>query len=317
MWTRLTVAIVVGLVGVSAVEAVAQDGTPAVSTEIAAELAGLSSQDFKTREQAMRQLAARRLEVIAPLGRLASAGNTEASIRAFELLRRIYREGDSDAHEAIETELEGLMRSEDLSVVARAESAVEDAAPIRHARAIAAFRELGGIIRFQTDEERGEQLKEESRSIKYAMLNHTWKGGDDGVKYLRRIEDFRIQTEFRGAPLYVTPKCPISKEALQGLQTSLPLLPVHKRGPACLGISPYAAFGGPAGLQIASVELGSAADRAGLKVGDFILKFNGFETPDFETLVEKIGEKLPGDKVSVVIERDNTEQTVVVELRSW
>ena len=321
MWTKMTVAMVIVAIGFQAAslavtEIVAQEPTPAISAEMAAELQGLSSRDFKTREKACQQLAARKLEAIEPLTRLANDGTSEESIRAVEVLRRIYRQGNNDIHEAIETALESLTRSDNSNVVARAESAMEETAPIRHARAITSFKALGGIVRF--DEEQEQPIAEgEYRPIKYAMINHNWKGGDEGLKHLSRIEDFRAQTEIRGPVLYVTPKCPVSKEAMADVQVQLPMLAILKRGPACLGVSPVVGFGPLNGLYIQKVETGSAADRAGLQQGDRIMKFNGFDVPDFETLVDKIGEKLPGDKVPVEFVRGNTEHTVTVELRSW
>ena len=322
MWSNVNVALVMTLAGsLLAADVAGQEPTsPPVSVELAADLQGLSAADFKTRELAMRRLSDRKLAAIAPLAHLAGERATEASVRAFELLRRIYRAGDDATHEAVESVLESLLRSEDLSVVARAEAAVEEAAPIRHTRAVVAFRGLGGIIRFlEPQEALGGRAGdgETTNAIKYAMLGNDWTGGDDGLKYLRRIEDFRIQSELRGAPLYVTKKCRVSKEAVADLQGTLPHLVVQHRGPACLGISPYIPFGGQVRLQVASVEPGSAADRAGLRSGDFILKFNDFEVTDFETLVDKISDKLPGDKVPVVYERNFVENTTIVELRSW
>ena len=91
---------------------------------------------------------------------------------------------------------------------------------------------------------------------------------------------------------------------------------VQRRGPACLGVSP-AGFGGGPGLQVWVVKAKSAAARAGLQPGDILLKFDGHDTPDFETLVDKISEKQPGDKVPVVYQRDGVEEKVIVELRGW
>lgn len=320
MWMKMGVVAVIVATGfqtaLQLTRVVAQEPMPAISAELAAELKALASRDYKTREKACQQLSARKLEVIEPLTKLASNGTSEESIRAFEVLRRIYREGNKEVHEAIESAMETLITSDNFNVVARAESAVEESAPIRHVRAIAAFQELGGIVR-HLDETTQPVAKGEARPIKYAMINHNWKGGDEGLKHLKRIEDFRFQTEIRGPVLYVTPKCPVSKEALAEMQSHLPMLAILKRGPACLGISPRL-FGGPANvLIIERVEPGSAAALADLREGDCIVKFNGYEVPDFETLVDKIGEKLPGDKVPVEFIRGNTEHTVTVELRSW
>ena len=72
------------------------------------QLNALASRDYKTREKACQQLTARKLEAVEPLTKLASDGTSEESIRAFEVLRRIYREGNKDVHEAIESAMELL-----------------------------------------------------------------------------------------------------------------------------------------------------------------------------------------------------------------
>jgi S1-C subfamily serine protease len=137
------------------------------------------------------------------------------------------------------------------------------------------------------------------------------------VKFLRRIEDFRIQSEIRGPALFRIKGSNVSDDAIAELQAALPALVVQPRGPACLGVSPYSQFGGRMELQIHTVKPGSAADRAGLKVDDLLIKFNGHSVSDFETLVEKIGELQPGDKVPVEYERDGVRETATVELRGW
>ena len=65
------------------------------------------------------------------------------------------------------------------------------------------------------------------------------------------------------------------------------------------------AKGMPEGVYVALVDLGSAAEKAGIKIGDIITKLNGVRTKTFKELdVEKKLHK-PGDVISVEIYRDS------------
>ncbi len=315
------VAYVVVLIA-SAVMVAGQDSAvvepPQVPAEFVADLKALSAPEFKTRESAAHRLLARKLEAVAPLAHLAETGTAEASVRAFDLLRQLYREGDDETNEATETAFEALARSENPNVASRAEAAMDASGPTRRTKAITAFRKLGGIIRFQNDEATGKAIDESNDLIEYAMIEKSsWTGGDEGLKYLRRIEDFRTQFEFRRAGVFVIKGSNVSEQAINDLEASIPGLGVQKRGPACFGISALSGFGAQRGLLVNLVKSGSSADRAGLTQGDVILKFNGHELPDFNTLVDKIGEMQPGDKVPVVYERNGVQDTVTVDLRGW
>lgn len=291
---------------------------PPVSAEIAADLKELSATEFKAREAAVQRLLTHQLKAVAPLVHLAETGSAEASVRAFEVLRQLYRTGDDETNEATETAFELLAHSENPNVASRAEAALEAAGPVRRTKAISAFRKLGGIIRFINDDVGAAAVDEMQDAIEYAMIDKaSWKGGDEGLKYLRRIDDFRAVSEFRRAAVFVIKGCNVSEQAILDLEAAIPGLGVQRRGPACFGISAYSGFGAQRGLLVSSVKAGTAADRAGLVQGDVIIKFNGHDVPDFNALVDKISEKQPGDKVPVIYERNGMQDTVIVELRGW
>jgi len=306
-----------------AMRAFGQESTRPEATQIQAEmkadLEALSAPQFSTREAAAKRLLARRLDSVPFLTEVAQSDKIEASVRAFDLLRQLYREGDDSTNEAIEQAFENLIQNENPTVALRAEAAIEAGGPIRRAKAIAAFRKIGGVLKYHSDGTTGPAAEDEStKSISHAIIDpKSWNGGDDGLKYLRRIDDFRAPADGHRSGLIVIKGSKVSKKAIEDLQIALPSLLVQERGPAQLGVSPYSIFGGPARLQIGDVKAGSAAERAGLRVGDLLLKFNGHPVRDFETLVERISEKEPGDKVPVVYERNGTEATVIVELQGW
>ncbi len=58
---------------------------------------------------------------------------------------------------------------------------------------------------------------------------------------------------------------------------------------------------------IETVEIGSPADRAGILEGDEILKFEGRKVGGIEDLVSRISKKSPGDKVTILVKRDEEE----------
>ena len=59
-----------------------------------------------------------------------------------------------------------------------------------------------------------------------------------------------------------------------------------------------------ADAAIGFVMPGSAADKAGLKVGDVVKKFEGKAVTTYASLVMMIGKKKPGDKVTITVQRD-------------
>lgn len=71
------------------------------------------------------------------------------------------------------------------------------------------------------------------------------------------------------------------------------------------------------GALVAQVEPGSAADRAGIKPGDVILRFDGKDVPDSNTLPRMVGAVKPGAKVKVELWRNRASRTVELTLDQW
>jgi serine protease Do len=68
------------------------------------------------------------------------------------------------------------------------------------------------------------------------------------------------------------------------------------------------------GVLIPSVNKDSAADKAGIKQGDIIVKFDGKDVKEANELRRRVAMLKPGTKVDVVVLRDGKEQTIKVEL---
>jgi len=71
-------------------------------------------------------------------------------------------------------------------------------------------------------------------------------------------------------------------------------------------------FGGASSVQIAQIVAGSAAEKAGLKVGDLILKVDDTTIDSNTTLAAVISGFNAGDTATLTIQRDGQEQTVTV-----
>lgn len=71
------------------------------------------------------------------------------------------------------------------------------------------------------------------------------------------------------------------------------------------------------GAKITSIVLGSAAEKAGLKKGDVIIKMGDDKIENAEDVSEAMQDHKPGDKVAVAYLRDGKEQKVNAELGKW
>src|SRR3954464_11275455 len=66
----------------------------------------------------------------------------------------------------------------------------------------------------------------------------------------------------------------------------------------------------PAGALVSSVEKGSPAEKAGIEVGDVIMKFGGKDVNSSEDLPRLVGSTKPGVKSAVVVMRNKTTREV-------
>ncbi len=70
------------------------------------------------------------------------------------------------------------------------------------------------------------------------------------------------------------------------------------------------------GIYVGEVVEGGAADAAGMKKGDVIVKADGIDTKSQAKFLELIGRKRPGEKVAFVVDRDGKERNVSVTLKN-
>ncbi|MBR5334533.1 MAG: Do family serine endopeptidase [Alistipes sp.] len=70
------------------------------------------------------------------------------------------------------------------------------------------------------------------------------------------------------------------------------------------------------GLYVNEVVENSAAAEAGLRKGDIITAIDGVKTDDAQTLVEKIAQRRPGDKITISYKRNDNDKKVDVVLKN-
>jgi len=68
------------------------------------------------------------------------------------------------------------------------------------------------------------------------------------------------------------------------------------------------------GALVSQVNKDSAAEKAGVKVGDVIVRYNGKEVEDVRALRNAVAGTAPGTKVNLVVLRDGKERTLTAQL---
>ncbi|QEG01161.1 Putative serine protease HhoA precursor [Stieleria maiorica] len=66
--------------------------------------------------------------------------------------------------------------------------------------------------------------------------------------------------------------------------------------------------------EIIAVKPGMAAEAGGMLAGDVVIKFGTKPITDFQSLVDAVADTMPGERVSVLVERGNTTVRLVIEI---
>lgn len=92
---------------------------------------------------------------------------------------------------------------------------------------------------------------------------------------------------------------------------------VTDSGRAALGITGRTIVGSdfaPAGVAIVAVGRGGAAEKAGLRPGDILIRLNGTDLTTMQSLTEALATLKPGDRAELAYDRDGAVRTVTVTL---
>jgi hypothetical protein len=270
-------------------------------------LAELDNPDYQRREEATDQVTAFGNVAADALSDVAETGSSEASIRAFNILHTLFRSENEPTFESVERVFRRLVHCERLTVSARTERIIDGDSELRQRRSIAQFKKLGGSIQFLEPAFDRQQIGRPR--IQYAMIGPDWTGGEEGLRLLTRMEDMRQPS----ASLYIVGKIKISEEKLADLFADLPFLVRQNRGKARLGVTSN--YG--RGCFVGGVEPDSPADKAGLRPDDQVLYIDDNQINSFDDLVRIVGEKEPGDSISIIYRRGETIAETTAVLTGW
>jgi S1-C subfamily serine protease len=110
-----------------------------------------------------------------------------------------------------------------------------------------------------------------------------------------------------GFAIAITPAKPAIESLQKGEQPAIPLLGVSTRE---LPIDQE----GTLGAYVQDVTAGSGADKAGIEVGDVIIEIDGRRVTTPDDVGDIVRRKLPGESVTVVVERDGRRRTFTATL---
>ena len=280
-------------------------------SRIAELITQLDDPSFHVRQQATSKLTQSGPEVIPALTKATEHESLEVGVRALHILTKLYLNGENETVDRAESALEQLAQhSKNRSIASRAHTVMKRYyAVIGRKRAIADIEKLGGKIVYRDASISPPSIPNTGKPpIEFVQLGNNWKGGDEGLKYIKRLVSLRR--------LYLIDGVRISDKSKDDLQQSMPQLQIQFRGRAYLGIAGSPAPNGQ-GCWVTVVKKGAAADKAQLIPGDIITEFGGKTVPDFDALIKLIREKQPHDKVKVGITRDGVRLTLLVELGEW
>ena len=299
----------------------------------------LGAEQFAERESASRSLAAAGPAALGPLAEAARGGDLEVASRAIDVIRGYLdppaaaEEGERKstgeqpaANASVEPSLETSFR--DVALALEAERLLETLAegppgPVPQIAATALeFHQLG---MHEAAQERlqalGAKINDNYLSMASgkrgleAVIDTRWKGSPEDLRLLPRLRNLRhvgIHGLKIDAPtlallgrlrsleniqLYGTG---VSDEAVAALAARFPNAEIDVRKGGKLGVGGQRIVGP---CQITQVVAGSAADRAGLQIGDVVLSMDGVAVKNFEGLTEYVGRHGPGESIEVEIER--------------
>jgi hypothetical protein len=308
------------LVGVGAAEPAGT--TAADSAAISTALANLASTDFTRREAASETLSRGGPAVIGPLVQaIKGADDLEVSTRGIEILQEMLTGDDEDAAAEAERELEQLCSHDDAAASRMAQATLEFHNVALAEESQAKLESLGANLE--------PTMLPDGRVGLHVTLNDSWTGTPDDLRLVSRLPQV-LQVSIHGVRLEEQSikelsrlrridqlalfNTDVSDELAARLATALPNTKVDVRRGGKLGVG-----GQPLLVPcvITQVQMGSAADKAGIQVGDVIRSFDGQKVESFEDLTNKIGAHGPGDEVAVGVERGGTVFEKTLALDGW
>lgn len=310
------------------------DGAPVPEESIREWIGQLGSDQFAQREAATRRLAAAGAAAVEPLAEAAAGADLEVSSRAIDILRGLLDPGPGlPPVEAVDDGREADNARPDTQappsgsgeVAAAAERVLERLAegtpgPSAHLAATALEFHLLGMHEAALErlESLGAKVSDGMAAGRRGLLvvvGSDWKGGVEELRLLTRLRNLRnvdihgvkidatglsILGRLRGLATLQLFGTGLSDGDIQALAARFPNVEIDVRKGGKLGVGGQRLIGP---CQITQVQPGSAADRAGIQVGDVVLAMDGEAIRNFDGLTEFVGRHGPGEEIEVEIER--------------
>jgi hypothetical protein len=295
------------------------------AVEIGIWISQLNDDRYLIREQATRNLQEAGPAALDQLQATADAEPPEPADRSVWILRRLSNAKETSLKRQALEHLANLKKRPQVAAAAR-----EMLETIRHQEAVEAIEQLGG------------NYVESEFMVQAGMLGRAgrldldtrWHGGDAGLVHLRNLNGMRMirvcGTDISAtALLNELPQCKtlqnvwlygtkMTPDDVAKLRKLLPpQVEIDYRRGALLGVGRTAGTDTVGPAVVNSVSPGSAAAVAGIQVGDVIQKFDGEALPNFKALTQKIGDRQPGDEVTLTILRKEQAMEFKVKLGQW
>lgn len=217
----------------------------------------------------------------------------------FLVLEDMYVSADQSVSDAAEDAVEQLSVSHRSDVRKAADDLFNANQSRRQLRAFAKFESFSGRLVASAAGRSGSELSLPD----LVVIDAGWTGGEDGLKYVRRMKNLRA--------VHIGNQAPLSEDAIQGLKTVAQSFRRESEG--CLGVelTPDRRSGD---LVINWVVLRSPAERAGLRVGDQIMKLDNQPFEDYLDYIRCLCSRPPGDDLPLEIARDGIAIAVTATL---
>jgi len=277
------------------------------TAQIAEWIDQLGADQFSRREAASRSLADAGRDALGALGEAIQRDDLEVASRAVEIVRGFLESEDAELAGDAEKLLESIAEGPQTPVSALAIATLD----FHHLGMAEVAREklesLGAVIT--------EGFLPSGRRGLLVVLNVRWHGAAEDLRLLSRLRGV-LQVGLYGVPLDAQAIAALGRlrgvesvqlfgtgvadEQLAALAAKLPEARIDVRKGGKLGVGGQPMIGP---CLITQVQEGSAAAKAGINIGDIVLRINGEPVANFEALTDRVGRHGPGDKLELDIER--------------
>lgn len=289
-------------------------------------IADLSSSDYRTREDATRELCSAGPESVGDIAKAAAADDLEAAFRSVRVLQTMLQSDQPAVETRAVASLEQLA-AKDSAVSDLATDALAGYNVVRQERAIEELRSLGAEVNISGTDYPGKV----GDYLSLILGAKKWRGVSADLARIKQLPNlyeisfYGVKVDDQVARLLADLEKKPNRLNLFGTDISdadfaiitdkihSPETAVARRGGAKLGI-------GTRDLNscvISTVQPGSAAEKAGIQFNDEITSFDGQPVQTFSDLTDLIARKNPSETVSLEIRRNGDTIQKTISLGQW